>query len=76
MCIIRVKYLLFLSNIIFGIVKIIVYTCALSDLSVGVAVLRVWVDKRITIGQLKEEMQRWVGVSQDHFKLFKIYSKR
>lgn len=40
----------------------------------GAKMLRVWVDKRITIGQLKEEMQRWVGVSQDHFKLFKIYS--
>lgn len=36
--------------------------------------LRVFVDKRITIGQLKNEMQPWVGVSQDHFKLFKIYS--
>ncbi|KAK8388169.1 hypothetical protein O3P69_020208 [Scylla paramamosain] len=40
----------------------------------GARMLRVWVDKRITIGQLKKEMQRWVGVSQDHFKLFKIYS--
>nr|XP_027227247.1 cell wall protein AWA1-like [Penaeus vannamei] len=38
--------------------------------------LRVFVDKRITIGQLKNEMQPWVGVSQDHFKLFKIYSNR
>ncbi|XP_071518202.1 ubiquitin carboxyl-terminal hydrolase 47 isoform X4 [Panulirus ornatus] len=36
--------------------------------------LRVYVDKRITIGQLKTEMQPWVGVSQEHFKLFKIYS--
>nr|XP_053631124.1 ubiquitin carboxyl-terminal hydrolase 47-like [Cherax quadricarinatus] len=36
--------------------------------------LRVYVDKRITIGQLKTEMQRWVGVSHEHFKLFKIYS--
>lgn len=35
--------------------------------------LRVHVDKRITIGQLKTEMQRWVGVSREHFKLFKIY---
>ncbi|XP_045110990.1 ubiquitin carboxyl-terminal hydrolase 47-like isoform X4 [Portunus trituberculatus] len=40
----------------------------------GARMLRVWVDKRITIGQLKQEMQRWVGVSQDHFKLYKIYS--
>lgn len=39
-------------------------------------VLRVYVDKRITIGQLKTEMQRWVGVSHEHFKLFKIYSNR
>ncbi|KAG7164653.1 Ubiquitin carboxyl-terminal hydrolase 47-like [Homarus americanus] len=38
--------------------------------------LRVYVDKRITIGQLKTEMQQWVGVSHDHFKLFKIYSNR
>ncbi|MPC11301.1 Ubiquitin carboxyl-terminal hydrolase 64E [Portunus trituberculatus] len=42
----------------------------------GARMLRVWVDKRITIGQLKQEMQRWVGVSQDHFKLYKIYSNR
>lgn len=40
----------------------------------GARMLRVWVDKRITIGQLKQEMQRWVGVSHDHFKLFKIYT--
>ncbi|XP_066962861.1 ubiquitin carboxyl-terminal hydrolase 47 isoform X2 [Macrobrachium rosenbergii] len=36
--------------------------------------LRVYVDKRITMGQLKKEMQKWVGVSSEHFKLFKIYS--
>ncbi|XP_068203218.1 ubiquitin carboxyl-terminal hydrolase 47-like isoform X2 [Palaemon carinicauda] len=36
--------------------------------------LRVHVDKRITMGQLKKEMQKWVGVSSEHFKLFKIYS--
>ncbi|XP_076039758.1 ubiquitin carboxyl-terminal hydrolase 47-like isoform X2 [Oratosquilla oratoria] len=36
--------------------------------------LRVYVDKRITFGQLKMEMQPWVGVSQEHFKFFKSYS--
>ncbi|CAL4084063.1 unnamed protein product [Meganyctiphanes norvegica] len=36
--------------------------------------LRVSVDKRITIGLLKTNMQKWVGVSTEHFKIFKIYS--
>ena len=39
-------------------------------------VLKVSVDKRITIGQLKTEMQKWIGVSQEHFKLYKIFSNR
>ncbi|KAB7503304.1 Ubiquitin carboxyl-terminal hydrolase 47 [Armadillidium nasatum] len=36
-------------------------------------ILRVSVDKRITIGQLKNELQKYVGVAEEHFKLYKYY---
>ncbi|XP_064489986.1 ubiquitin carboxyl-terminal hydrolase 47-like isoform X2 [Ornithodoros turicata] len=36
--------------------------------------LRVFVDKRITFGGLKKELEPYVGVSADYFKVFRIYS--
>ncbi|XP_077493816.1 ubiquitin carboxyl-terminal hydrolase 47-like isoform X2 [Amblyomma americanum] len=36
--------------------------------------LRVYVDKRITFGSLKKELEPFVGIDSSHFKVFRVYS--
>lgn len=45
-----------------------------ADSESGLKMLRVNVDKRITLGGLKRELEPWVGVNVNYFKLYKIYS--
>ncbi|XP_076350596.1 ubiquitin carboxyl-terminal hydrolase 47-like isoform X3 [Tachypleus tridentatus] len=36
--------------------------------------LRVYIDKRISLGILKKKLESWVGVHSDYFKLYRVYS--
>lgn len=40
------------------------------------SVLKITVDMGITVGQLKKELQRYVGVSHENFKLYRYHLER
>ncbi|XP_023222408.1 ubiquitin carboxyl-terminal hydrolase 47-like [Centruroides sculpturatus] len=45
-----------------------------TDIETGEKMLRVYVDKRITLGNLKKELERWIGVAAQYFKIYRLYS--
>ncbi|KAL1416800.1 hypothetical protein MTO96_027510 [Rhipicephalus appendiculatus] len=45
-----------------------------TDKEDGSRKLRVYVDKRITFGALKKELEPYVGIDSSHFKVFRVYS--
>lgn len=45
-----------------------------TDIETGEKMLRVYVDKRITLGNLKKELEKWIGVAAQYFKIYRLYS--
>ncbi|GIX86195.1 ubiquitin carboxyl-terminal hydrolase 47 [Caerostris extrusa] len=45
-----------------------------NDYETGERMLRVYVDKRITLGELKKELESHIGIKADNFKIFRVYS--
>ncbi|KAG1675916.1 Ubiquitin carboxyl-terminal hydrolase 47 [Nymphon striatum] len=45
-----------------------------NDTETDEKMLRVYVDKRITVGALKKDFEPYVGVPMEHFKVYRVYS--
>ncbi|KAL3211727.1 hypothetical protein MRX96_008427 [Rhipicephalus microplus] len=45
-----------------------------TDKEDGSRKLRVYIDKRITFGALKKELEPYIGIDSSHFKVFRVYS--
>ncbi|KAG8197922.1 hypothetical protein JTE90_020300 [Oedothorax gibbosus] len=45
-----------------------------TDYETGEKMLRVYVDKRTTLAELKKELEPHIGIKADNFKIFRVYS--